>query len=638
MDGAPFELTVALGNDGSSSIRYTFDTGDHRQGLASNWYRYLESAEAVTGTPPYRLPELWELFAKHLDGTAPLVRTPVVHGIGYGARELKRGTLYFHTYWLSHSSLLGRFPDYTDTSRHFDGYPSIQLQAISYDFVEGEKHRTKFYQILDYDGQTEQSRPLAHGQNIEAVRRLVQSLELENTGESSIGRRFVFHSLSLDRKAQLSSAFQFPCPNWGWNSPKGFLELISRLTSTFSLNLWQLYVVLNVFSKYGIQLRPSFIKVGGANHRPDLSFYFSPILEHATRGNSNEARPTSPKSNSTLVRDETKKLLEDINQMVSQAIHYIMIKREKDGSWNDFALPEGKSDEWTTAYIIATLCRIPHISKELTPSVDWLRKRYRPGYGWGYNMSSMTDAESTALAILALKRMNEPLPEDAATTLLKYRLPGGGYSAFKDWDLDRENGLGAVEITSAALLAQIETESIEIDQICESVVNLRSQQRVDGGWNSFWWKDDMLATYRTVLALNAISQFVSAKGDRQLPTDIIKLAVKCVTSTRPSISAQAIPNEPFLLGLWLGSWVGVNGSVFYPSIHRIINSLRSQQQQDGCWLSVPIRRVAMTKLLRPWARSDSGRLYMDQECLITTTTTINGLNALRDYIKQRHDS
>ena len=61
--------------------------------------------------------------------------------------------------------------------------------------------------------------------------------------------------------------------------------------------------------------------------------------------------------------------------------------------------------------------------------------------------------------------------------------------------------------------------------------------------------------------------------------------------------------------------------------------LLSMQQDDGGWLSVPIRRVARTKLLRQWARSDSGSLYLDSQCLVTTSTVIEGVRAVRQALK-----
>ena len=119
----------------------------------------------------------------------------------------------------------------------------------------------------------------------------------------------------------------------------------------------------------------------------------------------------------------------------------------------------------------------------------------------------------------------------------------------------------------------------------------------------------------------------------QLPITVVQSAVQSVKNARPSISAQVAPDEPFVLGLWLSSWFAAQGNVYYPSVDRILCHLRSHQQEDGRWLSVPIKRIARTKPLCPWAHLDTGRLYLDSKCLITTATVIEGLRALRQALR-----
>jgi len=624
--GIPIELSTTVESDGSSSFRFTFDAADHRQGLGWNWNCYWDSARSVTNISNSNIPRLRHLFVNHLDGMAELVRTPLIHGVGYGPHLQKRGSLYFFTYWLSYSSLLSLFPEHADIfamiARDSEKNPSERLQCISYDFVEGENNRTKFYQILEYKKETELFKSLSQNQDLGAVDRLIQNLYSQGSS-SKIADHRVFHVLS-SKKKELTSDIRFPCPNWGWENPAGYLEIISRLTTIFSLDLTQLYMVLNVFSSYGIKLKPSFIKIGGPEHKPFFGFYFCPELEQEINGNIGRDGLPSAKTD----------ILSTIDQMLSSALGFIMTKRERYGNWSDFNISGDKSDEWVTAFITSALSHIHNIHQQLDPSMKWLGERYRPGKGWGYNIDSPTDAESTALALLAFKNMNLPLPGGSGAALLNYRLPRGGYLRSMESDLDEENGYGAIDITALVILAQIENGLLENGLIRESVASMISQQRYDGGWNSFWWRDDIVATYRAVQALTAFTQFANKKIDKQLPSDMVQSVAKSVIHARASTSAQAIPDEPFVLGVWLGSWASTGGSALYPSVHRIVSHLRSLQQQDGRWLSVPVRRIALTKLLRPWARSDSGRLYMDQECLITTAMTIEGLNSLREVINR----
>jgi hypothetical protein len=60
-----------------------------------------------------------------------------------------------------------------------------------------------------------------------------------------------------------------------------------------------------------------------------------------------------------------------------------------------------------------------------------------------------------------------------------------------------------------------------------------------------------------------------------------------------------------------------------------VEALSAQQRESGSWPSVPSRRIARTKLRRPWARSDSGKLFVDGACVFTTATVVSGLLDLR---------
>lgn len=643
--GIPLEVSVAIAGNNSPSIRHSVDVTDHRQGMAGNWSRYLEHAEHIMGRTTDQTPQLWGLLAKHLDGIPATSRTRVAHGVGYAPSGFKRTSLYFNTSWLSYAELENRFPDYTSaidkTLNKYGGSRPSNLEWISYDFDGGEIVRTKFYWELSTNDQTKQLSDIA-GQHpdLAAASEVFDFLSATNSQqvERSLGLQ-----LSFDQEAELlRQKIMFYCPAWGLSKPESLLDLIVYLSDTFSLNLWPLYTVLHVFSHYGIQLNPTLLAIGHGELHPSVTFYFSPVIEQvpfripveetislpgSVSGNANVSYTTVPVN-------EVKSRLELIDGMLARATEYILRKRETDGYWVDFAMPQGTSDEWVTAYIIATLSNDPVLRNNLTSSVEWLQKRFRSGEGWGYNRNTSADADATALSLLALHRMGAPLPEGARDALIRYRLRSGGYRAYPDWDLDYEYGAGPAEITSIVLLAQVETDMVEADVLCDTVMNLVSQQRDEGGWNTFWWKDDLFATYRTLQAFNAFVRLATlSKGSNQLPINVVESVVKAIKDARPSVSDQATPDEPFVLGIWLSSWFAAQGNVFYPSVDRILAHLRSQQQEDGRWLSVPIRRIARTKLLRPWARSDSGRLYLDSQCLITTTTVIEGLRALRQALK-----
>jgi len=295
----------------------------------------------------------------------------------------------------------------------------------------------------------------------------------------------------------------------------------------------------------------------------------------------------------------------------------------------------GASEEWATAYIALILAADPTTREHLGASAEVLRRRFRPGAGWGWNQDSEADAESTALSLLAIQALGSPLPEEALGVLLRYRLRQGGYGAYPHWDWDHEQGAGAPEVTAAVLLAALRLAASG-DAVAEAVANLVAQQREDGGWNAFWWKSDLFATHRVLQALIAVAEG-NGSPTASRSAAVATSAAGAVQAGRDSLLATAVPEVPYVLGLWLSSWLAARGSPHWPSVERIIRHLQRQQRSDGRWLAVPMKRIAKTKLVRPWARSDSGRLYLDGRCLITSATVMEGLLELRNVLEPPAD-
>jgi hypothetical protein len=652
--GVPFEFSVAIHPDTSASIRYAFDCTHHGRGVAGNWTRYLDYAARVTSLGPLQLENLWSLLGRHLDGIPPSFRTPLLCGVGYGANGQRRASLYFNTRWMSHTQVKQRLTNSENLLSYvFERHGSFRpLEGVAYDFDDGHQDpvTVKTYVSFDLTKLTTKLSDVA-GYHPD----LYAASEIFERFFSSNKPYLMDRSLLLQTRIDQNSSRHrekvlFLCPGWGWDQPQGLAELLSYLTQTFQLNLQPLHVVLRVFREYEIILCPSFVAVGPGRPHPSITFYFCPIidtlLEPMPLGDGRHASQvrnemsTGVGINPLVGRDPNREILD---QMLSDAVNYLLSKRKTDGHWSDFRLDEpdgrwvdyplaGRSDEWTTAYIGSILSTNPAFHKDLTCSIEWLQKRFRRGAGWGWNKDTEADADSTALAILTLRQTGAVVPEGAWEALLRYRLPDGGYRAYVDWNLDYERGDGAPELTSCVLLAQLSSGLAESGMIHAAVGNLISMQREDGGWNAFWWKHDLFATHRVLRALNAVIEFAKLDASPTAAT-LTELAADRAQAGRRSVGALAITNEPFILGLWLSSWFAAQGSVYHTSAYRILRNLNLQQQRNGRWLAVPIKRIARTKLLRQWARSDAGKLYLDLECLITTATVIEGLLALRRALK-----
>jgi len=635
----PLEISVAMAPDGRSAIRYGVDITDYRQGMADNWGRYVDCAKYITGTAADQTYRLWDLLARHLNGIPPTVLTRMLHGAGYGSSGFRRAALYFNMRWLSYSRLKKRFPQYVSAiEKNLNEcgvlYPSF-VEWISYDFIDNEIGRTKCYWQLDPTSQTEHLSDIAGTHpDLTAAGKVFE--HFRESGSFRNIPRSIGLQLGFDGKMeQCRQKLYFACLAWSWSQSQGLLELITYLSDTFSLDLEALYEFLGVFSEHKIRLTPTLVAIG-PHDPPGVTFYFFPVLEKSPSTILSERMSHSNSSSNLSALTGGLSPVELAEELCVHASSYLVSTREEEGYWTDFTVQSEPSDEWVTAYITATLSEDPLVRPHLIPSAEWLHTQFRPGEGWGYNHQATVDADSTALGVLALHRMGRPVPESVQDALLRFRLPTGGYQRFSRQKVSHRDSVGPAEITSRVLTAQMETGMADPDMVCDAVVHLLSQQKKEGRWNTFWWNDDLYATCRALQALNTFVQFATSDTTDDLRSmSLLESTVDAFGRARSFISAYAVPDEPFLLGLWLTSWFAAKGDFSYPSVDRVVCHLSSLQQEDGRWLSVPLRQIARTKSRRSSAPFGMGKLYLDMQCLITTATVIEGLRALQRALKAK---
>lgn len=633
-DGVPFEFSLSIGAGGAPTLRYAVDLTDHATGLAGNWDRYLRCGAALTGASRG---DIWDLVARHLDGIPAMYRTRMMHGAGFGLGGQRRSTLYFRAAWLSGAELRSRFPAplaaADETCRAYGGTPICGLEAMSYDFSEGRAARVKLYQPLRPEGRARSLRDLAGSHpDLEAAGEL---FGVFLPPERGLGPQPLL--LQLSPSGSLCRAkLVFMCAPWGWDTPRGLARVLDHLGATHSAPLACLDAVLGVFSRHRIGLRPTVLSVGSGHPSPAVSFYFAPAA-------ADEPPARRPGAGAAAGRAA-------VETMLTGARRFLLDRRAADGLWGAFDLPGsdpaapwppgGPPGEWTSAFITAVLAGDPPASEHLWPGVHALEERFRPSQGWGPTAGSPSDAETTALAVLALRRMGVAAPPGAGAALRRYRLPGGGYGAQPGCDMDNEGGHGAAEITAVAILAAAglgdgaggDAAEDAAELIAGGVASLVASQREDGGWNAFWWLADLVATSRAVQALGAAVAEAGRPGTAVLPATA-GAAARATQAAQVGLAGQAVGDDPTSGALWLRAWLDTSGSPNSPSIRRIVRCLSRSQEADGRWRSGPLRRIAQPLARRPWARPDSGRLLCDTSCLITTAIVMDGLLALRQALE-----
>lgn len=437
----PIELSISIAGDGTPCLRYSADGTDHRLGLGGNWARYLREATRLASEVGVSPAAVWKLLATVLDGAPPLFRSRLTHGVGYAAGGEKRVSFYFSTRWLTDPNFRDRFPELADSVQQAAdcwGSPAPPyFDGLAYDLPgRGTNLRTKLYHWLGDDQPLPLSQMVGRHPDLAPAEMVFDHFLSSNPPPVLSGSLLLQWSV-LEPGTPCRQKLMFECTRWGWGNPQPYLELLSFLCRRFEMNLGPLHAMLAVFAEYGISLKPTLLAIEPGTVQPSVTFYFCPILEEPVRWTATPAvTKASPQSthNSRMIV---------VEEMTTAATDFLLSEKERDGHWVDFGPPTGPSNVWVTAYVAAILSRMTDLHAELAHPARILKTWFRPGHGWGQNGDSPADADSTALALLALQRLGQPLPAGASDCLALYRLDGGGYRHQTNSDVDDEQGTRA---------------------------------------------------------------------------------------------------------------------------------------------------------------------------------------------------
>lgn len=137
-------------------------------------------------------------------------------------------------------------------------------------------------------------------------------------------------------------------------------------------------------------------------------------------------------------------------EAIAAGLAYLLQQRQN-GRWGHLHLPWGMSDSRVTACVLARLGELPPLfmspalQRATADSLDWLEQARTPDGGWGY--PGEDDVESTAWAVIALRRHRRQVPDSALELIRRCRRADGGF-AYRP-----EAGNSAVESTALAILA-----------------------------------------------------------------------------------------------------------------------------------------------------------------------------------------
>lgn len=296
---------------------------------------------------------------------------------------------------------------------------------------------------------------------------------------------------------------------------------------------------------------------------------------------------------------------------VRRGIAALLDRQHADGSWRDYELPVGTATTWPTAYTLIALQNLPATLARWEPLRDararaaaCLRHRFRRGTGWGYNESVEPDADSTALATLALQQEGADIA-DARAALIGFCCNAGGFGTFRREDEADAWGHCHADVNPTVVRA------LGASPPHHAVEAMLRAREPSGIWRSYWWEDDLYAIAANLRALRG----------RRLS--------QLMAPSRQWVCALDSHGDPFHAALLVGALLDLSPDpVADDRLAEVIPFLLESQGADGLWPGTAALRVTNPTVAKPWHdRSNAGRVYLDAG-VFTTATVVGSLSRL----------
>lgn len=283
-----------------------------------------------------------------------------------------------------------------------------------------------------------------------------------------------------------------------------------------------------------------------------------------------------------------------------RAARWLIARQNADGSWHDFWLPGGASDEWVTSYAGSALACVPLDVARAAAVRAWqfLEGSAPSRVSFGYSRETPCDADSTAWALQLAQSLGTHNGSRAlrAREFLQEAVSPIGVATYRD-DAEIRAFTQVPAATSFAGWMQPHwcvtgavagVAAIETPGLREAIVRAQCE---DGSWPSYWWRAREYATAMCARALSgAESQSAGARAaawagrhdDRSANAFVngLRLSIAVSGNDEPSVQrfTQAVLREQLEDGSWpAGAWLRVPAP----------DAIDPSTMQFYCWMGVP---------------------------------------------------
>ena len=319
---------------------------------------------------------------------------------------------------------------------------------------------------------------------------------------------------------------------------------------------------------------------------------------------------------------------------LERGIGYLLARQGDDGLWRDFLTPAGEASEWPTGFIATALQLARADAGAIRRAGDALVARQNDDGGWGYNEDVPTDADSTACVLLFLALQGEPASvcRRAASCLVAHqRKEDGGIATYREADPIRGfMGVGRwmrfdgwcrphTEVTATGARALAALTPTDDRAAAAAWWYVRSRQRSDGSWSSYWWTSPHYATQQAV-------ELALSRGDR----DAVGRAAGWALRTQADDGAWRAPDgRPSAFATALSLSILLKRGADGAAVDRAIARLVALQERDGGWPSHPIMRIPLPGDVDPdrrrWRLRRGGVVVRDQHRTFTSAACVTAL-------------
>ena len=298
---------------------------------------------------------------------------------------------------------------------------------------------------------------------------------------------------------------------------------------------------------------------------------------------------------------------EEIWAALKDSMRYLISVQNTNGSWHDYHLPVGTSDQWVTAYAAHALAQYGKISGNIDAlnaanhAANWLILNRSYQAGWGFNARTGPDSDSTAMVVALLDELGI-IVDDKDRIFLKDRWKENqGISTYTQPNAWAD---GHWDVTPWGYHGLLAEDKVKLKVPFQKA--LRENQMNNGFWRSYWWRNPYYSTFITLEILE-------------------KLNIEEPDTYKNYDSSHLQIDNAFDLACY----IGIECIKGYPNqmIGNHIRALLNWQSDIGQWYGSPNLRVTDNFCYQPWD-SPSGTYYDDKKSTITNATVMRVLSRI----------